>query len=170
MRISETQCKGIKRKADTFEECDDPTTKSPPNKSIRIIDLSVKDQAFAISSALDELKMGSKQNSNGIRGECVSAIKEADDNESGFLYDLYAISPDADNNVGPSFYAEDSDEFDKHLYGNDDSDSNSESNWRNDYPDEDDLIISHSSGESSDESFLSVDYAYRQIGFFSYDL
>ncbi|KAM7533765.1 hypothetical protein Aperf_G00000111706 [Anoplocephala perfoliata] len=165
VHISEAPPRGMKRKAETAE--DDPTTKSPPTKSIRIIDLSVKDQSSAISSALDNLKMDPKRNSNEAKGEDVVALKEASDDESAFLYDLYAASPDTDKylDIESSFYNEDSDEFDKYLY-TDDSDSNSESNWRNDYPDEDDsLLMNLSSDEGSSESGLSDEYKYDGLDF-----
>nr|CDS27733.1 protein SLC7A6OS [Hymenolepis microstoma] len=156
VRVTSAQCRGLKRKVDVCE--DEVPTESLPNKSIRIIDLSVKDQSLAISSALDNLKVNSE---DGLRdGSSDDADKlqvmehdNGEDNDSGFVYDLYAVTSDTENtfDFSPIIYDQDSDEYDRRAFG-DDSDSNSESNWRNDYPDEESYTSSLSEIDDNEDS------------------
>ncbi|KAM3172327.1 hypothetical protein ACTXT7_014765 [Hymenolepis weldensis] len=168
VRISSAQCRGVKRKVEVSEE--NSATNSPPSKSIRIIDLTVKDPSVVISSSLSDLKVNSEDKpSNASSGDNdkqqLKVHDEDEDNDSGFVYDLYAVTSGTENNFNfdSIVYDQDSDEFDRCAFEDDDSDSNSESNWRNDYPDEDDPFAPRSSeidtddeddSERSDESDL----------------
>lgn len=102
----------------------------------------------------------------------MKGLDNDEDNDSGFVYDLYAVTSDTENNINfdPIVCDQDSDEFDRYAFEDDESDSNSESNWRNDYPDEDDPFAPRSSeidaddeddSDRSDESDLCDRYGFN---------
>ncbi|KAM7534508.1 hypothetical protein Aperf_G00000111698 [Anoplocephala perfoliata] len=141
VRIYEAQCRETK-KAENDEGDEDPIIKLIPDKSIRIVDHSVKDQST----------------SNEARKANISTMKGAND---GFLYDLYVVSLDAKSNssrerILSSIPTDDCDEVDEQFCEYDGSDSNSELDWINDYSIEDSLLANLSSGESDAESFLAM--------------
>ncbi|VDO05311.1 unnamed protein product [Rodentolepis nana] len=160
VRISSAQCRGLKRKAEVSE--DGAVSESPPNKCIRIIDLSVNDQSALISSALNNIRVDPENVPLDVSSvfEDKLQVKEHD-NDSGFVYDLYAVTPDTVNafDLYPILSDEDSDEYDRYAFRDDESDPNSESNWRNDYPDEESLSSSCSENDDAvDELWEKDDY------------
>ena len=129
-------------------------------KSIRIIDVAYKPRAEPLAGDFDRLTLANEQTQSG-ESNVLDHNKEAATNDD-FLYDIYAVTTDIDGEDSELFgkpftddiFEYNSDEFDDcHLDDGEDSDSNSESNWRNDYPDEEDF-------KDSDDD-LSDEYGYR---------
>ncbi|KAL5102996.1 hypothetical protein TcWFU_008529 [Taenia crassiceps] len=131
----------------------------PPAKSLRIIDLAYQSQSDPLAMTLNGLSLVPERTS---KRETDTRDNERVENAANdtFLYDLYTVSTSFDDDITDELddepplegiYEGDSDEFDERfLYDGEDSDSNSESNWRNDYPDEEDMESSDSRVRHSD--------------------
>ena len=149
------------------EDTDDDVTDNqgssqPPAKSLRVIDLTYKTQSEPEVPNFDRLTLTNEENQKEESDAPNHDDKEiAGDNN--FYYDLYAVTTNfnnatEDDTIKDPFeegiFEADSDDFDDwRLDDGEDSDSNSESNWRNDYPDEEDFDIS--------EDDLFDEYGFR---------
>ncbi|VDD81224.1 unnamed protein product [Mesocestoides corti] len=141
--------KAAKRKADDSEEVASRTSPSssprPPSpKSLRVIDILYEPHPESPSPTLHRAT-GGRSRSND-KDEKEDVLVDKIHNGRDFIYDVYApvtrLDDENEDGLEPPFegiYEGDSDEFDERYFCDDeDSDSNSESNWRNDYPDEED--------------------------------
>ncbi|VDM24820.1 unnamed protein product [Hydatigera taeniaeformis] len=170
IRVSTKETTAPKRKADIGEDEDAEngivgkigirnSSYPPAPKSLRIIDLAYQSQSDPLAITLNDLSLVSERTSKW-EADTHDKSKDASAVDDTFLYDLYAVSTNFDEDIPDDLgdepplegiYEGDSDEFDeKHLYDGEDSDSNSESNWRNDYPDEEDLESSDKHSRDSD--------------------
>ncbi|CDS41639.1 expressed conserved protein [Echinococcus multilocularis] len=180
IRVSTTDLISSKRKAE-MEEAEDEVENEedgevrvrnsfqpPPAKSLRIIDLSYQSQSDPLAMTLNGLTLVPESTSKG-EADTLDEDKAASAEDDNFLYDLYAISTNFDEDIADELddepplegiYEGNSDEFDESFfYDGEDSDSNSELNWRNDYPDEEDVESSDSRVRDSDLD----EYGYHDI-------
>ncbi|KAL5968539.1 hypothetical protein TSMEX_003717 [Taenia solium] len=171
IRVSTTDTTAPKRKAEVGEGEEEIKNREnvnvtvqnsshpPPAKSLRIIDLAYQSQSDPLAMTLNGLRLVPEKTPRRD-ADSRDNDKAASASDDTFLYDLYAISTSFDDDITDELgdepplegiYEGESDEFDERFfYDGEDSDSNSESNWRNDYPDEEDLESSDDRARDSD--------------------
>lgn len=175
IRVSTADITASKRKAEAEEGVENGengdarvrnSSRPPPAKSLRIIDLAYQSQSDPLAMTLNGLSLVPERTSKR-EADTYDNDKAASAASDTFLYDLYAVSTSFDDDITDELgdepplegiYEGESDEFDERFfYDGEDSDSNSESNWRNDYPDEEDLESSDNRVRDSDLDEYSED-------------
>lgn len=149
-----------KRKADFIDEFvagDSAAASPPPPKSLRVIDLLYRDPSTSdpLAVTLNGLRLSTAKLTPAAISPFVETVA---DNPSGFVYDVY-VKDTVEDEEGVNEYDDielplehspftlDNEDDDRRIWDGDSEDSNCESNWRNDYPDEDDEFARSDDGD-----------------------